>query len=331
MRAARGRAGWDLLAQARGASGGGAARARRARRISADFRRSARGAAPKKLARHLAPLPPRSSPPSSSSAMAQGFKPTKVSKAPKTRSGKATPSGPKRGPKVIAPKKTAAVKRAGEVRVSETERGWEPWEAGAEWLGTARRAAKCCAGGGGGAAAALRAWQSGWREMGDAWRWRTAAAAAKGSGVTSSRIYLWRQYGCASRGGESREARRPRAGWRRMRAGLQAATCELRTGELRQRRRQRRRGCSACLRPCACSSIVPFSRSSSPPFLFASSPLTPFLATQQKQTASLTSRIETEMAGRASRGGPLSIMKAAADGAAAERAAAEKKRKEKGK
>jgi hypothetical protein len=49
----------------------------------------------------------------------------------------------------------------------------------------------------------------------------------------------------------------------------------------------------------------------------------------QKQTASLTSRIETEMAGRASRGGPLTIMKGAADGAAKERAEAEKKRKEK--
>jgi hypothetical protein len=50
--------------------------------------------------------------------MAQGFKPTKVSKAPKARSGKATPTGPKRGPKVIPPKKTAAVKHAGHVRVS---------------------------------------------------------------------------------------------------------------------------------------------------------------------------------------------------------------------
>ncbi|PWN96313.1 hypothetical protein FA09DRAFT_284428, partial [Tilletiopsis washingtonensis] len=48
--------------------------------------------------------------------MAQGFKPTKVSKAPKARSGKATPTGPKRGPKVIPPKKTAAVKHAGHVR-----------------------------------------------------------------------------------------------------------------------------------------------------------------------------------------------------------------------
>lgn len=47
----------------------------------------------------------------------------------------------------------------------------------------------------------------------------------------------------------------------------------------------------------------------------------------QKQTASLTKQIETEMAGRASTGGPLTIMKSAADGAAADKAAKEKKQK----
>ncbi|EST04576.1 hypothetical protein PSEUBRA_006324 [Kalmanozyma brasiliensis GHG001] len=36
--------------------------------------------------------------------------------------------------------------------------------------------------------------------------------------------------------------------------------------------------------------------------------------TKQKQTASITARIEQEMVGRASKGGPLTIMKKAADG-----------------
>ncbi|KAN0061397.1 hypothetical protein ACQY0O_006244 [Thecaphora frezii] len=36
---------------------------------------------------------------------------------------------------------------------------------------------------------------------------------------------------------------------------------------------------------------------------------------KKKQTASLTSKIEQEMAGRAASGGPLTIMKKAADGA----------------
>ncbi|CBQ68605.1 conserved hypothetical protein [Sporisorium reilianum SRZ2] len=36
--------------------------------------------------------------------------------------------------------------------------------------------------------------------------------------------------------------------------------------------------------------------------------------TKQKQTASITARIEQEMVSRASKGGPLTIMKKAADG-----------------
>ncbi|KDN52069.1 hypothetical protein K437DRAFT_221240 [Tilletiaria anomala UBC 951] len=47
---------------------------------------------------------------------------------------------------------------------------------------------------------------------------------------------------------------------------------------------------------------------------------------KRKQTASLTSRVEQEMAGRAASGGPLTIMKKAADGAASE--AAKKREKE---
>ncbi|CEH16471.1 hypothetical protein CBOM_06416 [Ceraceosorus bombacis] len=45
----------------------------------------------------------------------------------------------------------------------------------------------------------------------------------------------------------------------------------------------------------------------------------------RKQQASITTRIEGEMAGRASNG-PLTIMKSAADGAAAEKAAQQKKK-----
>lgn len=45
----------------------------------------------------------------------------------------------------------------------------------------------------------------------------------------------------------------------------------------------------------------------------------------QKQQASITTRIEGEMAGKASNG-PLTIMKSAADGAAAEKAAQQKKK-----
>jgi hypothetical protein len=54
--------------------------------------------------------------------------------------------------------------------------------------------------------------------------------------------------------------------------------------------------------------------------------LTPLINDQQKQTASLTHKIEAEMAGRASGGGPLTIMKELGEKVNAEKQA-EKERK----